>query len=168
MIADLGVENGPYASFVFAEAWPGREPRRVHGLLKASADDAYPALLGKIRQALAREGLAGGDVEIVAEEPFHPSMINDVAVTEAAAGPLARAVGAERVMRLRATLPFFLEDYALFLKEIPGTMVFLGVANAEAGLHGIPHDPGFQIDEKAIAVGTRAMATLLLDHLERR
>jgi len=57
------------------------------------------------------------------------------------------------------------EDFAYFLHQVPGAMVYLGVANPEAGIHGIPHLPDFAADERAIGVGVRAMAGFLSSRL---
>jgi len=66
---------------------------------------------------------------------------------------------------LHAAYPFNGEDFAYFLHQVPGAMVYLGVANPEAGIHGIPHLPDFAADERAIGVGVRAMAGFLASRL---
>jgi metal-dependent amidase/aminoacylase/carboxypeptidase family protein len=40
-------------------------------------------------------------------------------------------------------------------------MFYLGVANPEAGLNGLPHSPDFAADERALGIGIRAMAGFL-------
>ena len=48
----------------------------------------------------------------------------------------------------------------------PGAMFYLGVANADAGLNGVPHAPDLAADEQAIGLGVRAMAGLLLSRVD--
>jgi metal-dependent amidase/aminoacylase/carboxypeptidase family protein len=74
-----------------------------------------------------------------------------------------RAVG--EVVTLQAAYPFNGEDFALFLQRVPGAMIFLGVANEAAGLHGITHATDFGADERAIGIGVRAVVGLLSDRL---
>jgi metal-dependent amidase/aminoacylase/carboxypeptidase family protein len=45
-------------------------------------------------------------------------------------------------------------------------MFILGVANQDAGVNGVPHAPDFVADERAIGLGVRAMAGLLLSRLD--
>ena len=64
-----------------------------------------------------------------------------------------------------AAFPFNGEDFALFLRRVPGAMFYLGVANPDAGINGVPHTPDFAADERAIGLGVRAMTGLLLSRL---
>jgi metal-dependent amidase/aminoacylase/carboxypeptidase family protein len=66
---------------------------------------------------------------------------------------------------LHAPFPFNSEDFAYFLNRVPGAMFFIGVANRAAGLSGIVHTPTFAADERAIALGVRAMAGWLATRL---
>ncbi|GGK46273.1 hypothetical protein [Streptomyces flaveus] len=71
----------------------------------------------------------------------------------------------DAVTVLQASFPFNGEDFALFLRDVPGAMFFLGVANPEAGLNGTPHAPDFGADERALGLGVRAMAGFLAGRL---
>ena len=64
--------------------------------------------------------------------------------------------------------PIFSEDFGSFLGEIPGAMFWLGVANAEKGISGMPHAPDHAVDEAAIEAGAKAMAAVVWDFLESR
>lgn len=92
-------------------------------------------------------------------------MVCSPELSEAAATYLQGALGAEAVMVLHASFPFNGEDFALFLRDVPGAMFFLGVANPEAGINGAPHTPDFAADERALGIGVRAMAGFLSSRL---
>jgi amidohydrolase len=62
--------------------------------------------------------------------------------------------------------PIFSEDFGSLLVDIPGAMFWLGVANPEKGISGMPHAPDHAVDERAIEVGAKAMAAVLWDFLE--
>ncbi|MER5222524.1 hypothetical protein [Streptomyces flaveus] len=83
----------------------------------------------------------------------------------AAADGVRRARSGDAVTVLQASFPFNGEDFALFLRDVPGAMFFLGVANPEAGLNGTPHAPDFGADERALGLGVRAMAGCLAGRL---
>jgi hypothetical protein len=45
-------------------------------------------------------------------------------------------------------------------------MYWLEVSNEKKGIIGLPHPPQFAVDEEAIFVGSKTMATVLLHYLE--
>ncbi len=53
------------------------------------------------------------------------------------------------------------EDFSWYLEEVPGAMARLGVWSGEGAQHDI-HQPTFDLDERALAVGVRVMANLVL------
>jgi metal-dependent amidase/aminoacylase/carboxypeptidase family protein len=113
----------------------------------------------EVRRLVGRFG--GARVEF--PQPPFPAMVCSPELSHAAADHL-REVATVKV--LRAALPFNSDDFALFLREVPGAMLYLGVANRAAGLYGAPHAPDFAADERAIGLGVRAMARLLLTRLD--
>jgi metal-dependent amidase/aminoacylase/carboxypeptidase family protein len=84
-----------------------------------------------------------------------------------AAPTLAQSVGETNLYALYATWPFNGEDFALFLKQLPGAMFLLGVANPALGFSGVPHAPNFDADEEAILIGTKAMSAVIWTRLAR-
>jgi amidohydrolase len=62
--------------------------------------------------------------------------------------------------------PIFSEDFGSFLETIPGAMFWLGAANPEKGISGMPHSPDHVVDEAAIEAGAKAMASVVWDFLE--
>jgi metal-dependent amidase/aminoacylase/carboxypeptidase family protein len=116
--------------------------------VRAAHDDAYAPARARIA-ALAPPG-----TRVVPVAPFLPGMLSDARLSEAAVAPLASVVGRDHLVRVTATVPFNGEDFAYYQQAVPGAMFWLGV-------NGLPHAPDFQADERAIAVGARAMAALL-------
>ncbi len=53
------------------------------------------------------------------------------------------------------------EDFAYYLQEVPGTFVFMGGANKKKGIHSKLHTAGFNIDEKALPLGTALLYSLV-------
>ncbi len=59
------------------------------------------------------------------------------------------------------------EDFAFFAKEVPSFFYFVGVRNAEKGITAAHHTPDFDLDEDGLVIGTKVMASMVLDYLER-
>jgi amidohydrolase len=57
------------------------------------------------------------------------------------------------------------EDMSFFLQAVPGCYFFIGSANPEKGIDVPHHHPEFQIDEDALAVGTRVIVQAVVDYL---
>ncbi|MDA1358642.1 M20/M25/M40 family metallo-hydrolase [Glycomyces luteolus] len=129
-------------------------------LLRVWPPERHPELREQVKQIAAA---AGGHVEFPGD-PF-PAMVNSVGLSTAAGRYLSATLGTESVAWARASWPFNGEDFALFLNEAPGAMLYLGIADAEAGINGAPHTPDFAADERAIGHGVRAMTGLLTHRL---
>ncbi|WP_433789604.1 M20 metallopeptidase family protein [Actinoplanes sp. CA-252034] len=130
-------------------------------MLKVWPQERFPELRTRIERLAAR---AGGHVEYPYDDPF-PAMVNSVELSTAAGLHLSTALGPESVLWGRASWPYNCEDFALFLREAPGAMLYLGVADTEAGMNGAPHTLDFAADERAIGHGVRAMTGLLTHRL---
>ncbi|MFI7107131.1 M20 family metallopeptidase [Nonomuraea sp. NPDC050227] len=136
--ADLQTPDGPLATFVYAQVH--REHDAVQGWVRAWPDSRYD----DIRALLRAE--AGSRLRFL---DHHPSSVNSPEHARAGARHLD-------ALLLHASYPFNGEDFGLFLERAPGAMFFFGV-----GEQGVPHDPDFVPDERAIALGVEAMAGFL-------
>lgn len=125
-------------------------------LLRVWPQERLPELRARIERIAVA---AGGHVEHPVD-PF-PALVNSAELSTAAGQYLTTALGPESVVWARASWPFNCEDFALFLNEAPGAMLYLGVADTATGINGAPHAP----DERAIGHGVRAMAGLLTHRL---
>lgn len=90
---------------------------------------------------------------------------NDPNLTVETKATLQRVLGEDKV---RERLPQMgAEDFSAFQQVIPGHYFFLGVGNKQKGITAMFHTAEFDIDEDSLVVGTKAMANVLLDYLER-
>ncbi|GHF47250.1 N-acyl-L-amino acid amidohydrolase [Streptomyces mashuensis] len=158
LVADLQTPDGPLARFVAVRAGV-TEAASVTVSYRCWPQERYVEVREDIRR-LAR-GYPGAGVRFPGE-PF-PAMVCPEDDAHALARHLRRALGHDRshdpVTTLHAAIPFSGEDFALYLDRVPGTYTFLGVRAPGAPVTSCyPHYPGFAPDERAIAVGVRAMA----------
>jgi amidohydrolase len=58
------------------------------------------------------------------------------------------------------------EDFSYFLQKVPGTYFFTGSANEEKGFIYPYHHPKFDIDEDALVIGAKTLASATLKYLE--
>lgn len=112
-------------------------------------------------QTLCQAVAEGMDVETEWNlEPLTPAVINDAAATAVIRQVAQDFVGEENVIGDFRTMGS--EDMAYFLQQVPGSYVFVGSANSEAGLDFPHHNPRFDIDEDVLplAVGILAETTI--------
>ncbi len=96
--------------------------------------------------------------------PMYAVTVNDEALTERMAPVLERAADGKVA---KAPLAGASEDFSFFAKEVPGLYVFLGCTpDGQDPAKAAPnHNPNFFVDEKALVVGTRTMASLAVNFL---
>jgi len=90
----------------------------------------------------------------------YPAVVNDARMVDFATGVAKRVLG-ERCLR-----PFDPvmggEDFAYYLKKVPGAFIFLGAGDGREFPH---HHPAFDIDEKALPLGVLLLTSLALEFL---
>jgi amidohydrolase len=93
-----------------------------------------------------------------------PVTFNDPALVAASLPALRSVVGDQLVNPLPQMVS---EDFAYYQQRIPGFYFFLGVANPAKHITAMWHTEYFDLDEDALAIGTRSMATVVSDYLYR-
>jgi len=94
-----------------------------------------------------------------------PVTYNDPALVAASLPALRAVVGDSLVNPMPQMVA---EDFAYYQKRIPGFYFFLGVANPAKKITAMWHTEYFDLDEDALLVGMRAMATVVADYLYRQ
>lgn len=146
-------------------SWPVGE-NQLEGFLRALSDARRRQLRNKIEQVIGYM-MANSRIPYELEfEEGYPDMFNDPNLAIESLLILQDAIGSDSVRRFKVHTAIGSDDFAFFQKRIPGIYFFLGAANAEKGIFPILHKPEFDVDEKCLVVGTKAMASLLFSHLE--
>ncbi|WP_406202708.1 M20/M25/M40 family metallo-hydrolase [Kitasatospora sp. NBC_01560] len=159
MVADVQTPDGPLARFLVTQARPAKVPDAegrvaVDVKFRCWPEERTPG----IREEIRRIAQSYGGV-VAFPKPAFPALVCPVEETDALARHLRRVLGRGGVTVNHTAYPFNGEDYALFLREVPGTYTFLGVRTPGAGIEtSYPHYETFVPDERAIGVGVRAMA----------
>ncbi|MFC9127814.1 M20 family metallopeptidase [Streptomyces sp. NPDC057099] len=159
MITDAQTPDGPLARFVALRAVA--QETKVTVSYRCWPQERYTEVRESIRRLA--EQYPGTEVRFPTE-PF-PALLCPEPDARALAHHLRRRPGPDSVTTLHAAFPPFSgEDYALYLNRVPGTYTFLGVRTPGTPVTaGYPHFPDFAPDERAIAIGVRAMAGWLAE-----
>jgi len=112
-------------------------------------------LIRRIAEHTARAHGAEADVEV---RVGYPALYNDPDAAALARNAARDYVGPDNTVDL--DLWFASEDFAYYLREIPGVFYLLGVGNEAEGITHYLHTPRFTIDEEALGTGPGFMAYL--------
>jgi len=115
--------------------------------------------MGEILDGITR---AGGGKYTLDYQNNAPPTINDPALSARALTTFERVLGAAHVKTTEPSMAG--EDFAYFANAVPGVYFRLGVV-APGTTSSALHTPTFRADDSAIAVGMRAMASLVADTL---
>jgi amidohydrolase len=92
--------------------------------------------------------------------PGYPAVVNDAAAVERVRRHAAAVVGEANVIEPRPMAAA--EDFAYFLREVPGAFTFIGAGNVARGVTAPHHSPAFDIDEAALPIGAELLARIAL------
>ena len=115
-------------------------------------------------EGIAESAGATAEVEIIR---YYPVTYNDPELVAASLPSLRSVVGEQGLIQIPPLM--VAEDFSFFAQEAPGFYIQLGV-NAPGVAYGEAasnHSPHFYVNEDALEIGVRAMATLAVDYLER-
>lgn len=119
-------------------------------------------LIGAIARDVARANGAEASFETLEGEPV---LLNDAPLTDLVRRAASDVLGAERVTEVRRP-SMGSEDFAYYVRVVPGTMFRLGIRNEAAGMVHPLHHPEFAVDERAIPVGASVMLAAARRFLE--
>lgn len=163
LLVDLGTPDGPLSRFLnvqHAAPVPGDDGRvTVDFSYRCWPEDRYH----EVRDTIDRIAVRYDGRTAFPDDPF-PALVCPEEDSTRLERHLRQALGDDHVTRLHAAAPFNGEDYALFGRQLPVTYTYLGVRSPGAPVTtAFPHHVDFDPDERAIAVGVRAMAGWLAE-----
>ena len=164
--SQIGVSQPP--DFVLMQVSPpalegGRA--RVLGTVTVASAEPRARVRAAVTEGLAATLPSGVTAASTYEARWIAGVTNDSALTASAANAVRAAVGSAALATVTTIPAAFSEDFGSFQERVPGVFFYLGVANAARGWNGLPHNDGYVADERAIVIGARAMAAVLLDRL---
>lgn len=145
---DEAVVRGSFRAF---------EPAHAKAIL-----GALNATLDRLRDEFSRDTIPGLPTTKLEIPAGYPVLVNDPTFTARATEVLR-----ENFKRVDDNTPLNLgaEDFAEYIRRVPGMFAFLGVRNPDKGIDAGNHSNRFDIDEDALAIGVRIFTTLATDFL---
>lgn len=133
---------------------------RMHGTLRSLSEEVRAILRRRVREVLEGTAAAAGCRLEFDLRPGYPAVVNDADAAARVREHAARVVGPDRVIESPPMTAS--EDFAYFLREVPGALVFVGAGNESRGITAPHHAPGFDIDEEALPIGAELLARIAL------
>jgi amidohydrolase len=120
-----------------------------------------------IRRTVEKIAESAGASARVSIAKMYDTTVNDAGLATRMRPVLERAAEGKVA---EAPLAGASEDFSFFAREVPGLYVFLGVTppDQDPATAAPNHNPRFFVDERALVVGTRVMASLAVSFLDAR
>ena len=154
-VVSIGSLNGGFTENVIPESV------KITGTLRYMNLDLHKELRAEIQRAFEVARTLGGDYELKFEYGG-PPMINDVNVSAMIEQVGVDLLGRENVRELHKTMGA--EDFGAFLEHAPGAMFTLGTGGNAQSKYPL-HHPRFDIDERAMPIGTAMLVGMALRFL---
>jgi amidohydrolase len=132
----------------------------AEGTVRCLDDEAWQAAPDLLKALLESVASAYGVVADLDYDRNVPPTVNDPVATAILESAAETALGAGAVVPAPQSLGG--EDFAWYLESIPGSLARLGTRAPGAAEQFDIHQPTFDVDERAIGVGVRVMATTAL------
>lgn len=137
----------------------------LEGTVRTFDPQMREQLLEKMQHTSEHIAAASGATAQFHHHGFAAVTWNDATLTEWAMPTLQWAAGKAGVAPIKPITAS--EDFSFFQQEVPGVFFFLGIApdNTPVDQTAPNHSPYFQVNEKALENGVRALTGLALDYL---
>jgi amidohydrolase len=156
-VVSIGSVNGGFTENVIPESV------RITGTLRYADKEVHKQLHEEIQRAFEVTKSLGGDYDLEFEIGS-PPMINDRLVSEVIRDVAVSMLGKDNVHPLDKSLGA--EDFGSFMELAPGAMFNLGVQ--KEGHQEYPlHHPKFDLDERALPLGTAVLVETALRFLSK-
>jgi len=156
-VVSIGSFNGGFTENVIPESV------KITGTLRYMSIEIHEELKTEIQRSFEISRTLGGDYTLMFEDGG-PPMINDKNVSAMIEQVGVDLLGRENVHEITKTLGA--EDFGIFSERAPGAMFTLGT-RLEDGAERPLHHPRFDIDERALPVGTAMLVETALRLLKR-
>lgn len=154
-VVSIGMVNGGFTQNVIPESVS------ISGTLRFTDMEVHKQIREEMKRAFEIAKTLGGDYELKFEYGG-PPMINDKLVSDVIEKTGKDLLGSENVHEIQKTLGA--EDFGEFMKHAPGAMFTLGTQK-QGHEEYLLHHPKFDIDERAMPIGTAILVETTLRFL---
>jgi amidohydrolase len=137
----------------------------LEGTLRTLRPDIRKQIVTRLEELVKGVAQSCGILATLEVIEGYPVLVNDSELVKHTAACAGDVLGADKV---HSGLPRMgAEDFAYFCQKWGGVMVGLGCHDPHKGFQYGLHSPYFNIDERALEVGTRLFAHVLTQYLEK-
>ncbi len=136
----------------------------LRGTIRSLSPGLRETLFRELDRACQISRVLGGDYELHIQHGY-PPVINDKALTSLVQRVAVDLVGEQAVYGRPPELGG--EDFACYMQLAPGSFYELGVLPPGAQVRPL-HNPHFDIDESALAIGAASLAGVAMEWLEQQ
>lgn len=147
-VVSIGMVNGGFTENVIPDHV------KLSGTLRFANPEIHEQLRAEIMRAFEIAKTMGGEYELRFEYGG-PPMVNDKTVADVIEKTGKEMLGADKVHEIGKTLGA--EDFSVFLEMAPGAMFTLGTQKKGHEEYKL-HHPKFDLDERALPIGTAMLA----------
>lgn len=155
-VVSIGSLNGGFTENVIPDSI------KITGTMRFTTPEVQKQIHEELRRAFEVARTLGGDYELKVEIGA-PPMINNKEVSDLIEAVGKDMLGAGNVQELHRTLGA--EDFGSFMAYAPGAMYTLGVQKQGHEAY-LLHHPKFDLDERALPIGTAVLAETALRFLK--
>jgi amidohydrolase len=156
-VVSIGSISGGFTENVIPESV------RLTGTLRYTEESVHQQIHAEIQRAFEVAKALGGDYDLKFQIGG-PPMVNDKMVSDVIEKTGQDLLGVENVSEIEKTLGA--EDFGSFLEHAPGAMFTLGTQK-EGHEEFLLHHPKFDIDERAMPIGTAMLAETAIRFLKQ-
>lgn len=135
----------------------------LKGTLRTLDDSVRAKTIEKVKQIATAIGAATGATFEVDFGVMVPAVVADEEMTEIAQRACVDLLGADNVLQIPSP-SMGGEDFAFYTQKLPASFVRIGCAGETTG-HLPLHNSGFDIDERALAIGAKVMSRFAVEYL---
>ncbi|WP_318653393.1 M20 family metallopeptidase [Paenibacillus rhizovicinus] len=134
---------------------------RLVGTVRTFSEDVRAFVRGRLEAIVSHTASMYGAQASLEYRDGYPTVVNDAKEAERFFKVAVEAFDAESVKE--STLIMAGEDFAYYLREVPGCFMFVGAGNPECGATFPHHHPRFDIDERAMLKSAKLMVAMAED-----
>ncbi|HMB24030.1 MAG: M20 metallopeptidase family protein [Chloroflexota bacterium] len=157
-VVSIGAINGGFTENVIPESI------NLAGTLRFTDEKVHQQIVAEMQRAFDITKTLGGDYEL-RYEIGGPPMLNDKWVSQVIEDTAADLLGADNVHEIEKTLGA--EDFGEFMKHAPGAMFTLGTQKKGHENYQL-HHPKFDLDERALPIGTAMLVETAKRFLQQK
>ncbi len=137
--------------------------RTFHEKDTKTIENVLGEILSSIVEEYAREGFKGVPFYELEVSHGYPVLMNHSKFTATTSSLLK---GLFMHVEDNASPSFGSEDFAYYLRHVPGMFLFLGTRNLEKDIKDINHSSSFDIDEDVLIQGVQLLSSIAFDFLK--